>query len=113
MPGIAWPERHGSGSGISGGTAVIGCPGSTTSSSLAFTEHIAGRDGRNTVITRTLQDPAATAGDFFGISVGISGTNIVVGTLGFTGPHNVYIYTKGTSGWPSAPTVTIPDPGHR
>jgi hypothetical protein len=35
----------------------------------------------------------------------------VVGTLAFTGPHNVYVYTKGTSGWPSVPTVTIPDPG--
>ena len=95
---------------ISGDTAVIGCPGSNTSSSLAYIEHISPA-GYGTGIVRTLQDPAATAGDSFGQSVAISGTNVVVGTLAFTGPHNVYVYTKGTSGWPSVPTLTIPDPG--
>ena len=109
------PDRNGcSGYGgsvaVSGATAVIGCPGTTTSSSLAFIEHISPA-GYGTGIVRTLQDPAATAGDSFGQSVAISGTNVVVGTLAFTGPHNVYVFTKGTSGWPSAPTLTIPDPG--
>ncbi|HEV2370863.1 MAG TPA: hypothetical protein VGS19_01730 [Streptosporangiaceae bacterium] len=94
---------------VSWPTAVIGCPGTTTSASLAFIEHITA-SGYGTGIVRTLQDPAATAGDFFGQSVAVSGTNIVVGTLAFTGPHNVYVFTKGTSGWPSVPTVTIPDP---
>jgi hypothetical protein len=34
----------------------------------------------------------------------------VVGTLAINGPHNVYVFRKGTSGWPSVPTLTIPDP---
>jgi hypothetical protein len=102
-------NAYGSSVAISGATAVIGCPGTTTSSSLAFIEHVT-LSGYGTGIVRTLQDPAATAGDSFGQSVSVSGTNVVVGTLALTGPHNVYVYTKGASGWPSAPTVTIPDP---
>ena len=95
---------------ISGWTAAIGCPGTTTSSSLAFIEHIT-PSGYGTGIVRTLQDPGATAGDSFGQAVAVSGPNVVVGTLAFTGPHDVYVYTKGASGWPSTPTTTIPDPG--
>jgi hypothetical protein len=103
-------NAYGSSVAISGATAAIGCPGTTTSPSLAFIEHVSPA-GYGTGIVRTLQDPAATAGDSFGQSVAVSGTNVVVGTLAFTGPHNVYVYTKGASGWPAAPTVTIPDPG--
>jgi hypothetical protein len=58
-------DAYGSSVAIWRATAVIGCPGTTTSSSLAFIEHIS-PSGYGTGIVRTLQDPAATAGDSFG-----------------------------------------------
>jgi len=60
----------------------------------------------------TLNDPAATGGDSFGSTVAVSGKTAVVGAEGYGAtPGAAYIYTKGASGWPSSPTVSLADPG--
>jgi hypothetical protein len=112
-PSVISPNFKGSGCGGYGTavaiyqrTAVIGCPGG---SSAAFIEHVS-PSGYGTSVIQTLPDPAATPDDSFGGAVAISGTTVVVGGVGFNGPPNAYVFTKGTSGWPSAPTLTIPDP---
>ncbi len=64
---------------------------------------------------RTLVDPTASAGaeDFFGFSVAIRRNVAIVGAerSGTTHLGVGYIYTKGTTGWPSTPSVTLNDPG--
>jgi hypothetical protein len=48
---------------------------------------------------------AVTSASDFGDSVAISGTTAVVGAVGAA-----YIFTEGSGGWPSTPTVTLSDP---
>ncbi len=59
----------------------------------------------------TLQNPGTTTG-FFGWSVAVSGTTVVVGAVSpdITGGA-AYIYVKGASGWPTTPTTKLKDPG--
>jgi hypothetical protein len=86
----------------SGTSVAVGATGA------AAIEHV-GPGGFPTNITRILFDPAGVssgASDFYGERVAISGNNVVVGTDVST----AYIYVKGTSGWPTKPTVTLPDP---
>jgi len=61
----------------------------------------------------TFDDPSAMDGDDFGLAVAQSGSNVIVGAPGSSISANAaaYIYTKGPSGWPATPTVTLPDPG--
>jgi hypothetical protein len=62
----------------------------------------------------TFQDPAATNTDRFGYSVAVSGTTAIVGAPGFNSfAGAAYIYTEGPAGWPTTPSVTLPDPGNR
>jgi hypothetical protein len=59
----------------------------------------------------TLADPGATADDGFG-EVALAGNTAVVGADGVDSSAGAaYIYEKGTSGWPTRPTVTLDDPG--
>lgn len=63
--------------------------------------------------TVTLTDPVATAGDFYGYGVGISGSTIIVGALNSSTVGSVYFYVKGATGWPTTPTTTVKDPTDR
>jgi hypothetical protein len=58
-----------------------------------------------------LHDPAATANDYFGLSVAEWGKTAVVGafdTSSYAGA--AYFYVKGVSGWPKKPGMSVMDP---
>jgi hypothetical protein len=65
--------------------------------------------------TVTLADPAPSSLDFFGLAVAIAGGTIAVGAPvradGGPDASAAYIYTEGTAGWPTSPTVKLRDPG--
>jgi hypothetical protein len=90
---------------ISGSNVVVGAAGSNAYAGMAFIEYKS-PSGMPTDIVRSLYDPAGTVDDFFGTSVSVSGKTVVVGSEAGA----AYIYTKGTTAWPSTPTATLPDP---
>jgi hypothetical protein len=95
---------------VSNKTIVVGAPGTTTNAGAVYI-YVNGTSGWPTTPTTVLTDPEATAGDDFGRSVAVSGKTIVVGGVDPSGAiGKAYIYTKGSSSWPSAPSFTITDP---
>ena len=110
-------DNFGTSVAISGNTIVVGA----TSLSLppgdngAVYVYTKGAGGWPTTPTVTLPNPDVSGGskntDFFGNSVAISDGTIVVGAPGEHSPSAAYIYTEGSAGWPTAPTVTLPVPG--
>ena len=57
-----------------------------------------------------LQAPSPAAADYFGWDVDISGDTVVVGTARITGSaagEKVYVYVRGSDGWPTDPTATF------
>jgi len=59
----------------------------------------------------SLQDPAATANDGFGLATAVSGTTVAVSAPSYKeAAEAVYLYVKKASGWPSTPTTTLEDP---
>jgi hypothetical protein len=102
---------------VLGNTAVVGAPFTSVDSQTdAGTVYIytKGSAGWRTQPTITLDDPPAMGNDNFGTSVAISGNTIVVGATSLSLPAGdagaVYVYTKGAEGWPTTPTVTLPNP---
>lgn len=98
---------------ISGNTAVVGAPQTGTAGGDVYI-YAKGSSGWPTTPTLTLPDPPKLNGDFFGASVAISGTTIVVGApsnaTSSAGPGTAYVYVKGASGWRTTPTVALHDP---
>jgi hypothetical protein len=93
---------------ISGTTAVVGADG--VNGGVAYI-YVLGGSAWPTTPTTTLGDPATTEGDTFGASVALSGNTAVVGAFGTTSQSGAaYIYVKGASDWPTAPSVSLPDP---
>ena len=96
---------------VSGTTVVVGAPNTNSADGEAYI-YVKGASGWPTSPTTSLLDPADTLDDFFGASVAVSGTTVVVGAYGTTSYDGAaYIYVKGVSGWPISPTTTLPDPG--
>lgn len=95
-----------------GATVIVGAAGYGNNSAGVAYLYVRGSHGWPTRPTTTLMDPAATSGDDFGDSVAVSGRTAVVGAPGLDNNSAglVYIYVKGSSGWPTTPTVTLTDP---
>ena len=70
--------------------------------------------GTPTVPVATLNNPGPTAGDYFGWSVAISGTRVVVGAreddTGASAAGSAYVYNL-SSGTPTVPVATLNNPG--
>lgn len=84
---------------ISGDTVVVGANGrddngSDSGAAYVFTKPSG--DWQNMTETQKLTPGDAAAGDFFGISVGVSGSRIVVGSP-FSGTGAAYIFEYGVS----------------
>jgi hypothetical protein len=90
---------------VSGKTAVIDGPGTSSQTGTVYI-YVEGRSGWPTTPTTTLSDPTATAYDYFGWSVAVSGRTAVIGA--YAGA--AYIYVKSALGWPATPTATLSDP---
>jgi hypothetical protein len=101
---------------VDGGTAVVGAPGTNFDQGAVYIfEKTA--SGWPQVPTLTLANPSianpSTANYYFGSSVAIDGSTIVVGASSHPfGPAGAaYVYTRaGANGWPATPTVTLNDP---
>jgi hypothetical protein len=118
-------DLFGSNVAVSGSTAVVGAPGPgtptlpeygyswTPGSGTAYI-YVKGAEGWPATPAVTLPDPADTQGDAFGggaNSVAVSGNTIIIGAYGTSsGEGAAYVYVRGPSGWPTTPTVTLPDP---
>jgi hypothetical protein len=106
-PGATGADAFSNALAVSGSTVVIGANGpSAGGRAYIYTE---GPSGWPTTPTVTLTDPLAMNGDGFGDNLAVSGHTLAVGAEGNGGA--VYIYTRGRSGWPTTPTVTIDNPG--
>jgi FG-GAP repeat len=95
---------------IAGGTIVVGAPdragdGPDPSAAYIYTE---GAAGWPTAPTVTLPVPATAQDDLFGSSTAVSGNTVVIGAPGSVG--KTYLYTKGTAGWPTTPSVKFASP---
>jgi FG-GAP repeat protein len=113
-PAATSDDSFGTSVAVSGKTAVVGADGTNNGGGAAYF-YVRGSSGWPTIPTTTLADPAATSGDFFGLSVAASGNTAVVGADGTADGTNsfagaAYIYVKGSSGWPTTPTATLADP---
>ena len=118
-PTVTWPDPKATANdvfgnyvSVSGSTALISDVGDGAGPSAVGTAYIyvRGRSGWPAGPTVTLQDPAGKPGDAFSASLAVSGRLAIVGDGGNSATDAVYVYVKDCSGWPSAPTITLPDP---
>jgi len=109
---LADPGEHngfGSWVAIGAATVVAGFAGIDGSAAGAYIyEQTAGT--WPTTPTAVLTDPPPTSAGYTGSAVAIWGTTVVVGSSNDQGTCAVYIYGKGSTGWPTTPTTTLADP---
>ncbi|MES2599066.1 MAG: cadherin-like beta sandwich domain-containing protein [Verrucomicrobiota bacterium] len=99
---------------LSGSTLVVGGPADDTNATDAGSAYVYDLGGATpTTPLVTLNDPAATANDQFGLSVAVSGTRVVVGAkfddTGFSNSGKAYVYDMA-GGSPTIPSVILPNP---
>ena len=90
---------------LSGSWAVVGSPGALSSEGRAFLFHFSAGSWS---LYSTLADPAATAGDQFGIAVAISGTNALIGANLSANVGKAYVYRDGGPNWVLMSTLSDP-----
>ena len=105
----------GSAVAISGTRVVVGAYSDDTGANGAGSAYVYDMSsGTPTVPVTTLNNPVPAAGDFFGWSVAISGTQVVVGAIGddtgATNAGSAYVYDL-SGGAPTAPVATFNNPG--
>lgn len=101
-------DEFGNAVAISGTSAVVGAVFASSEVGMAYI-FTKGHTGWPTAPTATLTNPAPLSSFYFGWSVAISGNTALIGVNSAT-ISAVYVYTKGTSGWPTSPNVTLTDP---
>ena len=111
-PGGTAGDSFGNSVAVDGTTAVVGAYATNFQQGAVYI-YAKGASAWPTSPTVTLHDPNVSTGDLFGNSVAIDGTTIVVGSDGYNaGEGLVYVYVKGSNGWPKKPTLTLHDPGN-
>jgi len=88
--------------GMSGSTAVVGAPESNGQDGSAY---VFTRSGSTWTQQAELTGPDRTGGDFFGYSVGVSGSKVVVGAFG---DDTAYVFTRSGSTWTRRAALTDP-----
>ena len=101
-------DLFGTGVGISGDYAIVGAPYDDDPDNSG-SAYIFRRTGTNTWDEGTrIVDPDAVSGNYFGVSVGISGDYAIVGATGNDG--SVYIFRRtGTNTWDAGTKILTPD----
>ncbi|HEY1920314.1 MAG TPA: FG-GAP repeat protein [Streptosporangiaceae bacterium] len=105
-------DNFGKSVAISGSTIVVGAPNGYSTAPHTIGDayvYTMGTPGWFTTPAATLNEPGSTS---FGYWTAVSGGTMVIGANpgNGTGIGNAYIYTEGTSGWPTSPTATLNDP---
>ncbi len=113
-PGPAANDQFGYAVSISGTSLVVGAYQDDTGASNAGSAYVYNlSSGTPTVPTHTLSNPGPAVDDFFGSSVAISGTRVVVGAYsdntGAANAGSAYVYDV-SSGTPTVPAVTLNNP---
>jgi hypothetical protein len=109
LPGPAGSSGFGSSVAVSGTTVIVGAEATDQSSGAAYIYTM--KDGAwPTTPSTTLVDPAGKSNDVFGSSVAVDPSSIVVGAASDLSVSSAYVYSKTATGWPTTPTVTLPDP---
>jgi hypothetical protein len=95
---------------VSGGTVVVGAPGTSAEPGAACV-YAKGAAGWPAAPTVSLPGPAPVNGDGFGYSVAVSGRTAIIGAANVSNDAgHAYIYAEGTAGWPAARAITLDDP---
>jgi hypothetical protein len=107
-------DEFGTAVAVSGTHVVVGAPRDDTGAidaGSAYVFDLAGIDPA--VPVATLRNPSPAAGDLFGVSVGISGTKVVVGApgddTGATDAGSAYLYDLAGA-TPTTPVATLNNP---
>jgi hypothetical protein len=108
-PGTNDTDNFGYTAALSGDTLVVGSTTNYPEGRVAYL-YTKGASGWPSTPTITLNAPGGPSNNLFGRSVSISGNTLVVGARGPDTGGDAFIYTKGVSGWPTTPTVTLKDP---
>jgi hypothetical protein len=114
-PGPAVGDIFGLSVAVSGTRVVIGAHGDDAGAADAGSAYIYDMSGPTpTTPVATLNNPSPVAGELFGISVGISGTRVVVGAphdnTGALAAGSAYVYDL-SSPTPTTPVATLNNPG--
>ncbi len=114
-PSPAADDRFGISVAISGMRVVVGAYLDNTGAFRAGSAYVYDlSSGTPTVPVTTLNNPGPASEDFFGLSVAISGTRVVVGAYqddtGASDAGSAYVYDL-TSGTPTVPVATLNNPG--
>jgi hypothetical protein len=95
---------------LSAETLCVGAEGTDSGQGGAYL-YQEGPSGWPTVPNVVLADPGATTKDYFGASVALTTSGLVVGADGTdAGAGAAYLYTKNASDWLLSPTATFIDP---
>jgi hypothetical protein len=113
-PGPASSDYFGFSVAISGTRVVVGAYSDDTGATNAGSAYVYDlSSGTPTVPIATLNDPSPAVQDYFGISVAISGTRVVVGAIGYdmvvTDVGRAYVYDL-SSDTPTVPVTTLNNP---
>ncbi len=111
-PSPAVDDLFGTSVAISGTRVVVGAVGDDTGASNAGSAYVYDlSNGTPTVPVVTLNNPSPALNDYFGNSVAISGTRVVVGAYqdGATDDGSAYVYDLA-SGMPTVPVATLNNP---
>ncbi len=85
---------------ISGPTAFVGAPNHAKSAGRAY---VFAKTGASWKQIAELKGSDTVAGDYFGVSVAISGTSVVVGAPGYAkSAGRAYVFTDTATGWRQA-----------
>jgi hypothetical protein len=106
-PGV----RNGFGSSVTiwGTTVVVGSAATDSSTGGAYVYQKTGGEWPTTP-TATLTEPSQDVNGIDESAVSMWGTTIVVGTWSDEGTSAVYVYSEGSTGWPTTPTAVLADP---
>jgi uncharacterized delta-60 repeat protein len=114
-PSPAVSDHFGYSVAISGSRVVVGAYADSTGASNAGSAYVYDlSSGTPTVPVATLNNPGPAAGDYFGSSVAISGTLVVIGAhfddTGASNAGSTYVYDLASS-TPTMPVITLNNPG--
>ena len=113
-PAAAQGDQFGHSVAIDGSRVAVGAPYDDTGAAEAGSAYVYDlTSGTPTVPVATLNKPGAVANDYFGYSVAIDGSRVVVGIpsddTGASAAGSVYVYDV-LSGTPTVPVVTLNNP---
>jgi hypothetical protein len=109
-PGEVNNDGFGAHVAISGKTLIVSAPGSDGALGIVYL-YQEGQSGWPSTPTAEFPNPGDTGDEGFGDAIAISGSTVIVGDTNYSlVSGSAYLYMKGSSSWPTTPSVTLSDP---